>query len=340
MVASLDQPIDDKLREGLHHAIVKRTWPQEIVALDRAFARTCMLAVENLLSRASVQAGQVCAIGSHGQTIFHHPNGTPPVSIQIGDAAQIAQQTGITTVGNFRQADIDAGGQGAPLACAYHEIIFRSDKEDRAIINLGGIANVTMLAADRTSAVVGFDVGPANTLSDTWIKKHRGLKFDAHGDWAKSGQVNADLLRVMLADEYFNNSPPKSTGREKFNLAWLEHMLDAYGKWLPAEDVQATLVALTARSIAAAMQTWAPNIARILLGGGGSYNAYLVSQLQRELHGIPIEFSSAHGVSEKYMEAMAFAWLAKQALAGSPGNIPSVTGASREVVLGEIYMSG
>ncbi len=337
IVASFSQPLENLLRDKINRAIAKQSWPQEITELDKKFAQASSQIVEKLLTKASLHANQICAIGSHGQTIWHDPNGTPPVSIQIGNIQQIANTTHITTVGNFRQADLDVGGQGAPLACAYHEKIFRDDKEYRAIINLGGIANITFLPADKTSDVIGFDTGPANTLLDAWIKKHQDLDFDKNGAWAKSGKINSGLLNLMLEDMYFKQLPPKSTGREKFNLIWLQYMLDQYEEFVPENDVQATLVALTVQSITNAIKTWTANISRVLLCGGGSHNSYLVSQLQNALQKIPVELTSTHGVSEKWMEAMAFAWLAKQTLEGKPGNISSVTGATKKVVLGELH---
>lgn len=337
IITSFSQPIESLLRDKINRAIAKQTYPQEVKELDTKFAQVSSQAVENILSRASIQSNQITAIGSHGQTIWHDPNGTPPISIQIGNIQKIANATHITTVGNFRQADIDVGGQGAPLACAYHELIFRDEKEDRVIINLGGIANITLLPADKTSDVIGFDTGPANTLLDAWIKKHQDLDFDKNGVWAKSGKINSGLLNVMLEDEYFKKLPPKSTGREKFNLIWLQYMLDQYEEFVPENDVQATLVALTVQTIANAINTWASNTSLVLLCGGGSYNSYLVSQLQTALKEIPVELTSTHGVSEKWMEAMAFAWLAKQKIDGKPGNIPSVSGAREQVELGEIY---
>ena len=337
IVASFSQPLEGTLRKEINQVIAKQTWPQDIKELDTQFAQASIQAIQHLLDAASLQANQISAIGGHGQTIWHDPNGVPPVSIQIGSAQQIADATEIITVGNFRQADIAASGQGAPLTCAYHEIVFRDAQEDRAIINLGGIANITLLPADKNLDVIGFDIGPANTLLDAWIKKHQDLDFDRNGAWAKTGAVNSGLLNVMLKDEYFKNSPPKSTGREKFNLIWVQYMLDQYEEFVTEKDVQATLVALTTQSIANAIKTWTPNTSRILLCGGGSYNTHLVSQLQETVQNIPVELTSTYGVSEEWMEAMAFAWLAKQTLDGNPGNIPSVTGASKKVALGEIH---
>lgn len=336
-VDCISQPIEGKLKDEINRIIAKQTWPQKIEELDIAFAEKSAQIVQNLLTKASLQANAISAIGNHGQTIWHNPNGIPPRTIQIGNAQKIADTTGIVTISDFRQTDIEAGGQGAPLACAYHETILRDEKENRAIINLGGIANITSLPADKTSNVTGFDTGPANTLLDIWIKRCRHLNFDEDGTWAMLGDVNSDLLNIMLEDEYFKKSPPKSTGREKFNLVWLQHMLAQYEKYVPEQDVQATLVALTVQSITDAVKTWSADIHRVLLCGGGSYNRYLVSRLQATIGEIPVELTDVYEMPAKWVEAMAFAWLARETLADRPGNIPSVTGASKKVVLGKIY---
>ncbi len=340
VVTHFSQTIHQDLKNEINRIISRRVWPQDIEKPDRQFAQASSEAVHHLLAKASAQASQIVAIGSHGQTVFHDPAGMPPGSIQIGNARQIADVTGIQTIGNFRQADIDAGGQGAPLACAYHERLFRNEQENRAIINLGGIANITLLPADQSLDITGFDTGPANTLSDAWIQKYQDLDFDQNGAWAQTGTVNQDLLCLMLEDSYFKQPPPKSTGREKFNLVWLQYMLDQYAEPVAEKDVQATLAELTVQSIAKAIHTQTPHTSRILLCGGGSYNTYLVGRLEHAVQGIPVECTSTYGVSEKWLEAMAFAWLARRTLEGKPGNIPSVTGASKEVILGNLYKPG
>lgn len=339
LVASYSQPIDRKLKNEINRLIANNTWPQEIEQVDTEFANASTQAVKNLLATASIEAKQISAIGSHGQTIFHAPNETPGISIQIGNAEDIAKQTGITTVADFRQADIDAGGQGAPIACAYHAKTLQHNNENRIVLNLGGIANITLLPANDADNIIGFDTGPANSLLDAWIKKHQAHDFDENGTWAKSGTVNKGLLNVMLEDEYFKQAPPKSTGREKFNLIWLQYMLDQYEEFVPEKDVQATLTALTAQTISDSIRKWAPNTTRILLSGGGSNNSHLVSQLQHCFPDLPLETTSNYGISEEWMEAMAFAWLAKQNQDLEPGNIPSVTGADKPVVLGDVYFS-
>ena len=337
LLAHFSQPIDADLKREINRVIAARAWPQETATLDSQFAALSAQAIGRLLEQAAVRADQVEAVGSHGQTVFHDPEGTPPVSIQLGHAEEIARIAGIPTVGDFRKADIEAGGQGAPLACAYHARLFHSEHEDRAILNLGGIANLTFLPQDPSLEITGFDTGPANTLSDAWIQHCRGLDFDRGGDWARSGAVNRDLLEQMLEDPYFSRPPPKSTGREAFNLAWLQSMLARDGKPLAEADVQATLVELTAASIAQALRAHPLPVARVLLCGGGSHNAHLVSRLEHALSGLPVECTDAHGIPSKWLEAMAFAWLAKQAVDGEPASLPSVTGARCEAVLGEVH---
>ena len=337
VITRSSQALHKELKKEIHRVILKRAWPQDVEEVDREFARACSASVHRLLQEASIQADRITAIGSHGQTVFHDPSGTPAVSVQIGSPGQIARTTGIQTVGEFRQADIDAGGQGAPLACAYHEALFRTREEDRTVVNLGGIANITCLPADPASDITGFDTGPANTLSDAWARKHLERDFDDDGKWAQAGTIDQDLLHRMLEDPYFKRQPPKSTGREMFNLSWLRQKLDQYGKPVRNVDIQSTLVELTARSVARAVESHAPRTSRVLLCGGGCFNAYLVSRIRKAMRDVPVACTGAYGVPEKWMEAMAFAWLAKQHLEGIPGNIPSVTGAKRKVVLGKLY---
>lgn len=338
IVETFSQELNTDLKDKINSAIAKNSWPQDVVDIDHEFALASVEAVNSLLAKASIFAEHVAAIGSHGQTIWHQPNGIPSCSIQIGNAQLIAKETGIQTISNFRQADIDAGGQGAPLACAYHAEILRSDTENRIILNLGGIANITYLPSDTSKDIIGFDTGPANTLLDAWIKKHKNLDFDQDGIWAKSGHVNTGLLNIMLKELYFRQPPPKSTGRERFNLVWLQYMLDQYEEFVIEKDVQATLVALTALTIKDAIKKYTSSANRILVCGGGSKNTYLLSQLQNKLGDIPVEPTNSFGVPEKWMEAMTFAWLAKRNLENKPGNLPTVTGATKVVTLGESFL--
>ncbi len=302
------------------------------IALGQAFAD----AVIQLLNSQSLSTNQIHAIGSHGQTLFHAPDHNFPFSMQLGDPSVIAQRTGITTVADFRQRDIAAGGQGAPLVPAFHHALFHSADEQRIIINIGGISNITLLPRDITHDVIGFDTGPGNGLLDLWYQQHHSDSFDNNGQWAASGKVNNALLTAMLAEPYFSQSSPKSTGKEYFNQTWLDGHLSTY-TGISNEDIQATLTALTAHTIANAIQGHLSNHTAIYICGGGAHNDYLLRVLEERLAPHTVNTTDALGLSPDWVEACAFAWLATQTLANKPGNIPSVTGANKPVVLGGIY---
>lgn len=339
LVATHHSPLSAELRAGLFALCTPG--PDEInrmAALDTRLGEIfadCTLA---LLKKAGVAASAVHAIGSHGQTVRHQPGGPYPFSVQIGNPALIALRTGITTVADFRRADMVVGGQGAPLAPAFHNAVLRSPQHNRVVVNVGGIANVTLLPADLTQAVRGFDTGPANGLLDVWAERHLGQRMDEGGQFAASGQINDALLATFLADDYFALAPPKSTGREYFNSAWLDNLLQQHSKVSPA-DIQATLCELSAATIAAAILRYAPDTTEVLICGGGVHNTQLMQRLRTHLKPRSVESTEHYGVSPEWMETLAFAWLAKQTLAGQPGNLPSVTGAKRAVVLGGIYKS-
>ncbi len=337
IVSSYSQSIDSSLRKNINSLISKNQLPKDFEKLDKQFANASSKAVEQLLNLSSTNADQITAIGSHGQTVFHDPKGTPAVSIQIGDPQHIANTTHIPTIGNLRQADIDAGGEGAPLASAYHAATLQSPTEERIVVNLGGIANITKLPKDKMQPIIGFDTGPASTLMDAWTQQHLNKPFDKDGAWAQSGNANTTLLESMLKDNYFSKSPPKSTGREYFNLEWLQHFLDAQSETIPVQDIQATLLSLTVYSVADSIETWCPEGKKILLCGGGSENSFLVQKLEKTLQGKIIQNTNDYNVPTNWMEAMAFAWLAKQHFENTPGNIPSVTGADMPVKLGNLY---
>ncbi|MGB5305178.1 MAG: anhydro-N-acetylmuramic acid kinase, partial [Gammaproteobacteria bacterium] len=250
----------------------------------------------------------------------------------IGNPAVIAAGTGIDVVADFRRADIDAGGQGAPLVPAFHQALFARAGEHRVVLNIGGIANITILPSDASLPVTGFDTGPGNTLLDAWTRQHLDAPMDTGGRWAAQGSVHAELLAGMLQDPYFHAPPPKSTGREYFNPDWLARYLQDSG--IAAQDVQATLCALTAQSILDALEHHAPRTQRLLVCGGGIHNPELLRRLAENQAGMPVESTQPYGVDPDWVEAVAFAWLAKQHLDGKPGNIPAVTGAQRPVVLG------
>jgi anhydro-N-acetylmuramic acid kinase len=302
---------------------------------DRLIGQLFAEAAQGLLDKNGLQASNIVAIGSHGQTIRHAPDNKPGWTIQIGDPNTIAEQTGITTVADFRRRDIAAGGQGAPLVPAFHEAVFRSDTQDRVILNIGGMANITILSADRSPPVTGFDTGPGNVLIDEWIQLCEHRDYDDKGHWGAGGNCNETLLKLFLEDNYFHQLPPKSTGRETFNIAWL-HEFTRRQQYRNI-DIQATLTELTAVSIADAVKQYAAATGEILVCGGGAHNDYLLARLAANLPGIRIESSALHGLDPDWVEAVAFAWLAKQTLEKKTGNLPGVTGAAGPRVLGGIY---
>jgi anhydro-N-acetylmuramic acid kinase len=305
----------------------------EFGALDVQAARAFADAATALLADAGVAASEVRAIGSHGQTLRHRPEAAVPVTLQVGDGNLIAERTGITTVADFRRRDVAAGGHGAPLLPALHAALLRAPGESRAVLNLGGIANLTLLPAH--GDVRGFDTGPANALLDAWCERHTGAAFDAEGAFAARGGVDDALLETLRAEPWFALPPPKSTGREQFHLAWLEARLGTGAR--AAQDVQATLLELTAASVADALRATQPDTARVLVCGGGVHNPRLLQRIAARLPGMIVESTAAHGVDPDLVEAMGFAWLARQTLASRPGNLPSVTGARGPRVLGAIY---
>lgn len=305
-------------------------------ALDIAVGEAFANAAAALLAKAGSAAGAVTAIGSHGQTIRHEPNAAAPYSLQIGDPRTISRRTGIDVVADFRTADIAAGGQGAPLVPAFHQAVFRDAREARVILNIGGIANVTILPpAQSDAAVRGFDTGPGNTLMDIWALRHLDTRMDVDGRWAATGQVDTTLLEKLLADPYFSLPPPKSTGREYFNAAWLAAV--TAGHAASPQDIQATLCELTARSIARDIQTHAATARRVLVCGGGAHNPHLMQRLSACLPGVAVASSATAGMDPDWVEAATFAWLAQRHLHALPGNIPAVTGARAAVVLGRLF---
>lgn len=287
----------------------------------------------HLLDRSGTPARAVRAIGSHGQTVRHRPTGEHPFTLQLGDPGVIAERCGIDVVADFRRADIAAGGQGAPLLPALHAMLLGRPGHTRVVLNLGGIANITVLGAD--GGVFGFDTGPANGLLDAWCMRHQGEPFDRDGAFADSGQLDHVLLGALLADSYFALPPPKSTGREHFHLGWLAtHPRLAA---LNPADVQATLLELTARSVAAAITRHAATAEDVLVCGGGTHNSRLMQRLGVLLAPRRLCSTAEFGIDPDFLEATAFAWLARQRLLGLPGNLPAVTGARGPRVLGAVY---
>ncbi len=299
--------------------------------LAEIFADACF----GVLKNTGYQAHDIIAVGSHGQTIRHRPDIKNPFSLQIGNAGKLARLTAIDVISDFRTADIKAGGQGAPLAPAFHQAVFRDDKTSRVIVNIGGIANLTILPKDKNTAVTGFDCGPGNTLMDAWISRQKQQPYDREGAFAASGKTSGALLASLMMDDYFQLAPPKSTGFEYFNLEWLQQHIDKLSdKKIPGADIQSTLCDLTATSIIRDINKYASATDEIYICGGGVHNKTLMQRLQT-LTRLPISSTEALGVHPDWVEAMAFAWLAYQNRHQRAGNLPSVTGASDTVVLGK-----
>lgn len=274
------------------------------------------------------------AIGCHGQTVFHRP-GPAGLSLQIGDPNRVADMTRLPVVADFRRADIAAGGEGAPLAPLFHAEVFAAPGQDVAVVNLGGIANLTLLRADGT--VLGFDTGPANTLLDGWAARQGLGARDEDGVFAAAGTVDTGLLDALLADNYFTRPPPKSTGREHFNMAWLDASLA--GREMQAADVQATLVELTAASVAGALRAAGGDPVRVLCCGGGVHNPVLMQRLAARLQPLPVTSTSEAGVDPDFVEAMLFAWLARERMHGrTPRHLQAVTGARAPALLGGVWL--
>lgn len=276
----------------------------------------------------------VKAIGTHGQTLAHAPDRDPGYTLQIGDAARIAERSGVTTVADFRSRDVAAGGQGAPMVPAFHHAMFAEKRRNRVVLNIGGIANITCLVGDDASAVFGFDTGPGNCLMDGWCRRHRGQAFDAGAEFAAQGIADQDLLAELLSDPYFAAEPPKSTGTDYFSAAWLDRRLS--NNDIRPADVQATLLALSVASIADAIESRVASCDEVLVCGGGVHNPLLMQALQQRLT-CPVVSTAEFGLQPDWVEGAAFAWLARQTLNGQPGNLPGVTGAAGPRILGAIH---
>lgn len=301
--------------------------------LDARIGLAFASATNTLLEQARVSPTQVTAIGSHGQTVRHRPSAEVPFTVQLGDPSRIAEHTGITTVADFRRRDVAAGGQGAPLMPAFHLAMLGNAGHDRAVLNLGGIANLTLI--NRNGCTSGFDTGPANALCDAWCLRHTDKAYDANGQLAAQGQVDKALLQALLSEPWFSAPPPKSTGREQFHLAWVDHHLQG---WMPGvADVQATLLELTAMTVAQALLRSQPSTAEVLVCGGGAHNPVLMARLRAHLPGMSVQSIAGYGLDPDHVEAMGFAWLAWRVLNRLPGNLPAVTGAAGPRLLGAIY---
>ena len=335
LIATRAHPLPTALQHELRVlARSQQTSLERLGELDQRVGRLFAEAALALLSAAGQNAADVRAIGSHGQTVRHRPGGESPFTLQIGDPNQIAELTGITTVADLRRRDMAAGGQGAPLVPPFHAWLLRERRGRHAVLNLGGIANLSLVEDGRLHG--GFDTGPASTLLDAWIARQLGEPWDTAGRWAAGGSTDAALLSRLLEEPYLALPPPKSTGFELFNLDWLEGRLDI-GRPLAPRDVMSTLAQFTAESVAAALERHWPGCQQLWVCGGGARNADLLARLRRRLAGVAIADCAALGIGADWMEAAAFAWLAKRRLEGLTGNAAAVTGARHEVVLGGVY---
>lgn len=303
-------------------------------ALVRCYAQC----VSQLLAASDISPAAVQGIGAHGQTIRHRPEAG--YTRQINNPALLAELSGIDVIADFRSRDIAAGGQGAPLVPAFHQAVFGSGEENRVVVNIGGISNISILNRDQAAGVTGFDTGLGNVLMDAWIAQHRQQAYDADGAWASGGNVIPDLLSDMVSDPFFALAPPKSTGRDLFHPAWLNEKLAAFSNVSPA-DVQATLAEFTATTIADAIHDYAPQAQAVYVCGGGAYNAFLMKRLHNALRSkngnVTLQPTDALGISANHVEALAFAWLACRFTGRQPGNLASVTGAKGPRILGALY---
>ncbi|ART80357.1 anhydro-N-acetylmuramic acid kinase [Oceanisphaera avium] len=344
-----------ELKERCHHAFATplrhrllacangeplsaKCWGELDVALGQAYAEL----VRQLLHTANTPASEVAAIGCHGQTVWHQPDAPLPFSVQLGDGHRLAAHTNIVTINDFRRKDLALGGQGAPLVPAFHQQVLADAQRVRVVVNIGGIANLTLL--DPQQAVLGFDVGPGNMLMDAWCQQQWGSPFDEDAAFGLQGQVNQALLASLLAEPWLAQAPPKSTGRELFSMGWLVQHLSAQAQPVNAFDVQATLAEFSAQAIAEQVQlltiSQQPLSPQLLVCGGGAHNPLLMQRLSALLPHWHVNTTSSVGVDADAMEALAFAWLAHQTLQGLPGNLPAVTGASRPAILGAIHLPG
>ncbi|WP_386697803.1 anhydro-N-acetylmuramic acid kinase [Lonepinella sp. MS14436] len=330
-------PMPEKIRQKITALVQSgQTSLQDLGELDHQLGVLYAECVNQFLAKLRLKLEQILAIGCHGQTVWHSPNSAYPFTMQIGDMNIVAAQTGITTVGDFRRKDMAVGGQGAPLVPAFHQAMLSTSDKLRVILNIGGISNISVL--NPNCPTIGYDVGVGNTLLDGWIEKHQGKRYDKNGAWAASGQVDQGLLADLLDDPFFSQAPPKSTGRELFNLAWLEKKLQKHTA-LSSQDVQRTLLEFTVQGIANELLTLEKTDlpCELLVCGGGAKNPLIMQRLTALLPQWQVAQTDAVGFDVDYMEAAAFAWLAYQRINNLPSNLPAVTGAKSAVSLGVIF---
>lgn len=340
IIETHSESMPDQIKRDLLQLVSSEPFTFQLLGkLDHQVGRLFAQTVNRLIQKSKLESHNVVAIGSHGQTVWHQPNGEHPFTIQIGDPNIIAEETGISTVADFRRRDIAVGGQGAPFVPVFHDALFRTAEEDRIVLNLGGIANISILSKNLDDPIVGFDTGPANTLSDLWIQRQLNKSFDENGDWAASGSVNEELLKTMLKDSYFDIKFPKSTGREYFNFDWIDKMLQDFVSYMKPEDVQTTLVELTALTVSKGIQQNGVTSGSLYVCGGGERNRHLMQRIQFHLKTFNVLSTSELGVPAEWMEALAFAWFARNTINRQPINLTSVTGGRKSVILGGIYQS-
>lgn len=327
---ALSHHYDPTLRQQLLRLSQNQGTPDDVGTADQAVGKAFADAACRLINESGLSRDRIHAIGSHGQTIRHQPDGEQRFSLQIGDPNVIAERTGIQTIADFRRRDMAAGGQGAPMVPAFHRAWFGNEDENRCIVNIGGITNITWLPAGNADAATGFDTGPGNALLDAWCLDQTGRPYDENGDWARQGQVNTALLNDMLTDAYFAQKPPKSTGKERFNLDWIQTYRHRHPDASP-EDVQRTLLAVTVETLK--RQLPAKNPQRLYICGGGAHNRFLMECLANAINA-EVDTTASLGLTPDWVEAVAFAWLARQTLSDQPGNLPAVTGASATRILG------
>ncbi len=334
LLHALTTPYPPAIKLTLEQLLETGKPPSEAVAnlLDDNLGRFFARIAQNLVREAGMEMRDIRAIGSHGQNVWHQPRGENPLSIQLGKGELIAKNTGTTVVNNFRNSDILAGGQGAPLAPLFHQHLFRSEDEDRAILNIGGIANLTLLPINGN--ITGFDCGPGNCLMDSWTKVHLHKDYDNNGNWARKGEPDTGLLARLLDDPYFRLPAPKSTGLEHFNMTWLNKAFT--DECLKPVDVQTTLAELTALSVANSLVDFTPP-ERLLVCGGGAHNAYLMRRIAAALPDTIVESTARYGAEPDWVEGLLFAWLARERLKQSAQDTRLITGADRPVLLGDIH---
>lgn len=330
-------PMPEALRQRLSQLIkTGETSLQQLGEIDHQLGLLYAETVNDFLRKNQLEPSQIQAIGCHGQTVWHAPQGDFPFTMQIGDMNLVAARTGVTTIADFRRKDMAAGGQGAPLVPAFHQGVFAAENRLTVVLNIGGISNISVLSPNQ--ATIGYDVGVGNALLDSWIEQHQGKRYDHNGEWASSGKLNIALLEALLDEPFFAQAPPKSTGRELFNVAWLAKKLAKLPACSP-EDVQRTLVEFTAKSVAnELLKLNTQDLPCLLLVcGGGARNPLIMQRLAALLPNWQVATTSEYGLHIDYVEAAAFAWLAYRRMENLPSNLPSVTGARDAVSLGVVF---